>query len=157
MKRPTFNEPRDLWQQDGSLRDVHLFGTSESDWRAFFEIATRYPHQYSFNGVARPLSGLLTIFANREGSHLLGVTIGNALVNCHFFVSTEIELDIDPRSVVDEATHQGVLQFLELLSLSTGKALRLTAENSEEALYLGYDPASAVWAVHEPQFPPNDA
>jgi hypothetical protein len=156
MKQPTFYQPQDLWEQDGSVRDVYLRDASESDWLVLFGIATGYPHQYSFDGKALALPRTLSMFSNREGSHLLTITVGSACLNCHFFDQGEIELNIDPRDVVDELTHKEVLSFLELLSNKTQKELWLTAENMPTSPYLSYKPTSSAWTVHDPQFPHND-
>lgn len=152
MKRPSFAEPPDLWEKDGSLRDVYIFGASESDWQELVSVALRYPHRYLFNGIAIPVPSLSSIFANRDGSHLLTIEVGGADINCHFFIPTEIELDIDPRQVLTDATHEQILMFLESIARETCKKISLTAENSTESPLLIYEPVSDAWVVHQCQF-----
>jgi hypothetical protein len=150
MTRPSFSDPSDLWEKDGSLRDVYITGTSEQDWRGLLKIAGRYQHFYRQNGDIAPVPDVLTIFEKRDVSHLLSILVGGAQVNCHFFMFSEIELDIDPREIVDSNVHDQVMEFLELLAYETNKGLALTAENSPEAPYLSYEPSTSIWKIHLP-------
>jgi hypothetical protein len=148
MKRPSSIEPSDLWERDGSLRDVHVFGASEADWLSLLAISETHRSAYFFDGVQQPLPQLRAIFDNHEGTHLLQIDAGGVQVNCHFFVPEAIELDIDPRQVVDETCHESVLILLEELARSTQKPLVLTPENTPESPCLSFDPKSERWMVH---------
>lgn len=138
-------EPPDLWECDGSLRDVYIEGTDISDWRTLLEVASRYPNAYTFDGLRKDIPDVPSIFANRSGSHLLTVNVGGASINCHFFISEEIELDIDPRQVTDAATHELVMSFLAELSYAVQKVLVITAENSPKSVYRRFSPSSSSW------------
>jgi hypothetical protein len=107
-----------------------------------------YFAQYWFLGQARPLPDVSELFATRDHPHMLEIDVHGVKVNCHFFESDEIELDIDPREVVDESRHQAVLRFLEELALQTLKPVLLTAENTPEAPLLSFDPCAKRWQVH---------
>jgi len=139
-------EPADLWECDGSLRDIYIDKTDMHDWSALLDVARCNPYVYTFDGVPRELPSPQSIFANRDGGHLLTVNIGNASINCHFFIPEEIELDIDPRQVTGLATHELILNFLAELSSKVGKDISITAENSPEAVYRRFSPASASWS-----------
>ncbi|RYZ86761.1 MAG: hypothetical protein EOP06_13895 [Proteobacteria bacterium] len=152
MENNQLIEPADLWECDGSLRDVYIDKTDMRDWSALFEVARRNPYAYTFAGAPRELPSPQSIFDNRDGSHLLMVNIGNASINCHFFIPEEIELDIDPRQVTDPATHELILNFLAELSSRVGKELFITAENSPEAVYLRFSPAPASWTSYQPKY-----
>ena len=147
------HQPSDLWLRDGSLRDAYVFGAEPKDWSVLVSLAISGKWRYSADGVAGPLPAPECIFANREVSHLLQMKAGAASINCHFFVPTEIELDIDPKEVVDEATHGAVLSFLESLSFGTGKGITITAENSPESALLTFNPSSRQWQVHAVTLP----
>jgi len=73
--------------------------------------------------------------------------VATVKIHCHFFVPDEIELDIDPREVVGPQEHSAVLDFLERLSGTTRKSVRLT-ENSPESVLLNYEPAQSIWHIH---------
>lgn len=157
MERPAMNQPSDLWEVDGSLRDVYVHGTSLSDWRAFMEIVRRHQYHYTRDGESFDLPEVDFIFASRDVGHCLHVHVGSTQVNCHFFDTKEIELDIDPREVKDIDTHNLLLDFLERISGVTKKQLAITAENSPHLRLLTYDPARKSWTVHELQSMSTDA
>jgi hypothetical protein len=150
MNRPAFDQPRDLWEHDGSLRDIYIVGVSPEDWAFLFQTAADYGCRYSYQGQEMPLPSAAQIFSDRDGVHLLTIIVGSATVNCHFFVPEEIELDIDPREVIDAADHSEVLEFMEALAMETMKVISLTAENSQDAPYLSFNPASRSWTIFHP-------
>lgn len=154
MTRPTPIQPRDLWEKDGSLRDVYVRDTTFTDWALFLSLAGKYGYRYSYEGQNRPLPEVEKIFTARDGAHLLSVELGRVTANCHFFVPDEIELDLDPREIQSDADHYQVLQFLEALSEGMNKMVSVTAENAQDMPYHSYDPLSREWAVYEqPAFP----
>lgn len=157
MKRPAFSEPRDLWERDGSFRDVYVFEATASDWNALFALAKVCGHRYTYEGLEESLPEPSSIFSNRNGSHLLQIFVGRSLANCHFFLSSEIELDLDPREINDAQDHTEILLFLEKLSEGTSKAVVVTAENTEDVPYLRYEPHSREWTVYESGASNNDA
>ena len=158
MKAPHTTLPPDLWLRDGSLRDVYLSNTSQDDWDAFLTVVTQYPSEYLFDGEVKGMPNLVAIFENREGTHLLRITVGAAQINCHFFTPEEIELDVDPRQVESQETHAAVLSFVEAVAAATGKLATITPENSPESPILSYEPEGERWRFHGPkQRAVNDA
>ena len=147
MKRPKFNQPPGLWKSDGSLRDVYIVETSAREWAALLDLARSYPHEYREAGEISDLPNIDRLFPGPDCPRQLHILVGPAEINCHFFVPQEIELDIDPRQVVDEAAHFGVLRFLERLASGTGRQISLTPENLPERPYLIFDPVQHVWSV----------
>jgi hypothetical protein len=79
--------------------------------------------------------------------HMLVISIEAVQLNCHFFCLDEIELDVDPREVVTEADHLGVLNFVRDLSNSCNLPAVLTPENCQESPFLRYVPSSGKWLV----------
>jgi len=145
MSRPPFEELPHLWLRDGSYRDVYILGTSLSDWAELSNLAREFPHSYRRDGVINPLPDEAVVFGDREHSHLLSISVGNAIINCHFFIPTEIELDVDPREVHGSEDHDAILLFVERLSAATGKLARITDESSENSVHLEFDPKSNTW------------
>ena len=88
------------------------------------------------------------IFPNRNGGHLLRVKFGAATANCHFFVESEIELDLDPREIQSANSHNEVLSFLEGLAAAIGKPVVVTPENGQSTPFLSFDPISSHWHVY---------
>jgi hypothetical protein len=72
--------------------------------------ANQYPSEYLFDGEAKGMPNLAAIFDNREGTHLLRITVGAAQISCHFFTPDDIELDIDPLQVETHETHIAILR-----------------------------------------------
>ena len=148
MKRPTLHEVPGLWEVDGSLRDLYVLHTSASHWEAFLEFAAQFPCVYSHDGETRTRPTVEQLFSDRDGSHLLGISIGSATVNCHFFVETEIELDLEPKEIEGSNKHDQVLRFMEGLARAVSKPVLLTPENGSNVPYLSYEPASGTWQVY---------
>jgi hypothetical protein len=134
--------PSNLWQADGSLRDVYCSPCTSEHWEGFLRFAEMYEPVYSFEGEIGRIPSKDSIFTNREGSHLLALRVGSAQVNCHFFVPEELELDIDPKEVLDDAQHDRIMEFLFKLAAAIGLPVRLTPENSPNEPFFMVDPGA---------------
>lgn len=146
--RPGLNTLPDLWTDDGSLRDIYVQRMEAYHWELFDTLLRHYTFTYAFEGNFAPFPGSRQIFANREGSHLLSVMLGDLSVNCHFFVEWQLELDISPKEIFGEAEHNAVLEFVEQLSLGLGLPADITPENSETQPFLTYSPTERSWTIH---------
>ena len=91
---------------DGSLRDLYVFDTAESDWDSFLSALSAWSYEVSFlvDGEPAELPGSAgAIFELREtASPILRVNVSGITVCAHFFGSHELELDVDPREVADQ-------------------------------------------------------
>jgi hypothetical protein len=148
MHRPAYDEVSGLWEIEGSLRDVYVLQTDLSDWKRFLVFSSRFSCTYTFDGAMSALPEVDSIFLNRDGSHLLRVNLGTATASCHFFVASEIELDLDPREIQSPKAHGEVLAFLEGLAGAVGKPVLLTPENGEHIPYLFFEPVAGKWHEH---------
>jgi hypothetical protein len=90
----------------------------------------------------------MSIFSNREGSHLLSVNVCGVKINCHFFVSEEIELDVDPREIKGKQEHEAILEFIASLSQAIGKPALLTPENGVDIPFLSFEPENHAWSIY---------
>jgi hypothetical protein len=61
---------------------------------------------------------------------------------CHFFTDTEIEFDLLPQQVRDEATLSAVLGFMTEIGSLLGKTVILTPENWQKSPIFKYDPSN---------------
>lgn len=136
--------PSNLWHVDGSLRDVYCSPCTHGHWDAFLCFARSYEPSYSFDGENEEIPRIHSIFANREGAHLLVLRVGAAHVHCHFFDCEEIELDIDPREVHDDGQHDLMMQFFSELATAIGLPVRVTPENSRDRPFFTIDPGASV-------------
>ena len=145
--RPAFDTFPYLWTDDGSLRDVYVQHMGPKQWERFDSLVRKYELAYSFDGSYAQFPGSQTLLANREGSHLLSVMLGQVSVNCHFFVDWQLELDISPREISGPAEHGAVLDFVEQLSVALELPADITPENSETTPLLTYSPTTHSWTL----------
>ncbi|MYM67023.1 hypothetical protein GTP45_09300 [Pseudoduganella sp. FT55W] len=146
--RPVFDASPYLWADDGSLRDVYIQQMGSKHWERFDSLVSKYELSYSFDGAHAQFPGSQAVFANREGSHLLSVILGQVSVNCHFFVDWQLELDISPREILGPIEHDAVLDFVEQLSVELELPADITPENSETTPFMTYSPTTHSWTLH---------
>jgi hypothetical protein len=127
---------------------MYVFNMSIDDWAKFLAVASSRSLTYSFDGKAQNLPSVERIFAERGGSHLLAIQVGSASVNCHFFVASELELDIDPKEVCIASQHNQLLEFAEAIASALQKPIVVTPENAPESPLLSFEPSSCQWQVH---------
>lgn len=151
--RPDFHDIAELWESDGSLRDVYVQGTEAVHWDRFDQLLKQYECTYSFDGVALPFPGSRSILANRKGPHLLSILPGDPVVICcHFFIPEQLELDISPREVTGPLQHEQILSFIENLAEALQLPVDITPENDEQNPFLTYVPETKSWRIHnDPQ------
>jgi hypothetical protein len=117
---------------DGSSRDIYVQSTSMLDWDACLEalLLSRFQTTYQRDGVTAPLPGSAIAVFSLVGSvsQTLTVDVDGIDLNCHFFSSTEIEFDFDPRCVADQHALDRLVEFLMLLVSATGKPAIVTPE-----------------------------
>ena len=139
---------------DGSYRDVYVLDTTASDWERFLALVReRYPAS-TFDGVdgPAPIPRSFDEAGDDEGRGTLHVMVGKVMVNCFFIWDKEIELDIDPSEVVDEADLDGVVGFCEALGRTVGKDVHITDEGCDspaDEAWLIYRPSSDEWTVQK--------
>lgn len=78
----------------------------------------------------------------------MSVVVSGVAINCHFFITEEIELDIDPREVQGEREHEAVLAFIASLSREIGVSALITPENGVDLPFLSFDPQNHAWAIY---------
>jgi hypothetical protein len=132
MRPPLLTEVPNIWKVDGSFRDVYVVGTTLEDWKRFIAFAVSYPCSYEYDGMIASMPEIEEILNNPDHTHLLSMNVGAALLNCHFFVLNEIEIDIDPKEVKGPLEHDGVLAFAAGLARAVGKPIIITPENEME-------------------------
>jgi hypothetical protein len=135
-----------IW--DGSLRDIYIMQTTLYDWNQFLNfVRETKQYQYFVDDKLTPLPGMaVDIFSKREKhQQLLSVWVGETQLNCHFFVESEIELDLDPRQMSGEESFDALRQFMEQLAIAIQRSILLTPENLSEHPIAQYEPESKYW------------
>jgi hypothetical protein len=127
---------------------MYVFDTSMKDWEQFLAVASSYPAAYSFDGIEQGLPSAERLLSERGGSHLLAVQVGAASVHCHFFMESELELDIDPKEVSSASQHDLLLEFAEAVAMALQKPIVLTPEGTPDSPLLSFEPVTSQWLIH---------
>ena len=126
---------------DGSLRDIYVEEIDPALWEIFIEgvKSSVYRHEFTHGGVLIDFPNDLTEVKRLQETNptTLAIWLGNKIqVNCHFFVETEIELDISPCDIVGEHEYQVLVVFLEWISKILKNRVILTHENTQDQVIL---------------------
>ena len=142
-----WQEVKAEFKYDGSLRDLYILDADMQTWqRALDWLRTSsYPLSYTIEKEQVELpADAGAIFSKRlEASPLLSVDVQGIRINSHFFIAEQIEFDIDPREVNNEAQFGHLCEFMQRLGQHLGQSVILTPETSgreEEEVILRYSP-----------------
>lgn len=133
------------------LVDLYVLGTDESDWERLLALLRGgdWLLEYSVGGEPAALPERVgAIFElRREASPLLRVDPGALRLQCHFFHSSDIEFDFDPRDVEGLAWLARLLAFMRAVAVALGNPVLMTPENSRDIPWfrVGPDPSEVVW------------
>ena len=136
-----------LFEPDGSLLDAYVFETTVADWQNFVDLVrpAGWWFTYSEDGYAVRLPERVEEVLARSGEMavLLQVRpVPEVLVNVHFFIEEEIEVDLDPRELQGQEQLDAVCAFLRAVGRRLGRPMVLTPENGAAHPLIGYDLAS---------------
>lgn len=133
---------------DGNSRDIYVLDTSFADWQSLLEALrqSRFDLGYCRAGAKAPLPANAAEAFPDPGmaDRVLSVNLDGAAAYCHFFTESEIEFDIDPREVVGQLQLDAILDFMRVLSNSTGKESILTPENCPHIVIVSVPPGDAA-------------
>jgi hypothetical protein len=147
--RPKFHDVEELWERDGSLRDIFVQNMKQQHWDRFDLLLQQYQCTYRFDGVSLPFPGSRSVLANRDGSHVLSIALDGPVINCHFFYDQPLELDASPEEVTGPFEHDQVLAFVERLGNTLKLPVDLTPENCRHDPFLTYVPGARIWLAPE--------
>jgi hypothetical protein len=141
---------------DGSLRDIYVKRVSLDDWETVYRwLLVTYPHVFTRDGgQIDPPPSVEYIWQDRAvASNLLTLQVGELRVNCHFFHSDDLELDIRPEEVQNEEGFAALSDLLIGLGRQVEKQVILTYENGkEDAVFLEYRPEDSALVYHKPHW-----
>ena len=139
---------------DGSLRDLYVFETSESDWDTFLAALSSWPYETSFlvdgEPAELPQSASAAFEIRQRAAPILRVNVSGITVCAHFFTSDELELDIDPRAVSDSERLSALSEFICRLGQALGRPVVLTHENRPEHFIARYQPSTGEFTYPSP-------
>jgi hypothetical protein len=138
-----WNQVKEDFSIDGSLRDIYFFNTDIAVWQKFLDSVkvSSFNHKMYRDGESCTLSlDIGKLFLERENSTLiLEIEKHGVIFNCHFFVEEEIELDISPKEITNQEALNVVLEFMQYFSNAINLPCVLTPENSPEMVIIQYD------------------
>lgn len=136
---------RKIYHEDGSLRDLYVLHTSEEDWQKWVTLVNTAYRVEFFNGAANAVEKQIDFqliaacwsdtWSNFDASSAT-IRIRDIRINCHFFGSDDIENDIQPKEIRSVDDHHAVLAYMQAVSVALGKPIRLTEENSRNAVLI---------------------
>ena len=107
---------------------------------------SRYRHSLTHGSTTIPVSydpSHLKTLGESEPTTLRIMISDSVSVNCHCFILSEIELDIDPREFKGQPDYDALLEFLAWLADAVGCDVHLAHENSPEFVITSVSPPGA--------------
>lgn len=139
-----FADAKEHLYQDGSLRDVYVLATTDRELGAFLDYVRPMIGDADFRlgGEPSPLPETYcdVMMRGQEMTTTLSIPVGDGFVNCHFFDSSELELDFRPNDYQTEANWDALSSFLQGLADSMQREVLVTAENIQECVHIRYEP-----------------
>ena len=129
------------FEDTSSLRDIYIFNTDEKIWNKVINEINKSSYISEFwhgdNKTALPTTFSEIKELQESDPTILKIFLNNVVqVNCYFFVEDEIEMDITPKEITDEAKYNNLVSFLSWLSGVTNSSVSLTHEDSQEQVIL---------------------
>ncbi len=129
------------FETDGSLRDIYVEDIDSAVWNKFIGEVKRsgYKFEFSHGDVEKEfpcdLNAIKSMQQTDPTTLYIWVT-DNIQLNCHFFVETEIELDVSPHDIQTESAYIQLVTFLEWLATVTKNEVKLTHEDMQDQVIL---------------------
>ena len=136
-----WNDIKNEFETDGSLRDIYVENIAPSTWDEFLRaiVATDYKLEFTHGGKPLELPGSLSEIKQLQDSDptTLFIWLDETIqLNCHFFMDTEIEMDVSPHDITSESAYLSLVRFLKWLSRFSNKQVKLTHEGAKEQVIL---------------------
>jgi hypothetical protein len=129
---------------DGAWVDLIAVGTDLREWELFIAALRSGPFSLQCyrdgETIPVPTSASWALAETSVATVCLSVQAGEVVARCHFFEG-DLELDIDPREVVNEAAFESLLDLMRFVANAVGRPVIAAPEGGglEEA-FLCVDP-----------------
>ncbi|MBL4826135.1 MAG: protein export chaperone SecB [Spongiibacteraceae bacterium] len=136
-----WNEISPEFETDGSLRDIYAEDVDPSIWNSFVAELKRsdYKVEFSHGDAKKDLPDDFDTVRGMQKTNptTLCIWLSESIqLNCHFFVETEIELDVSPHDIQCEKSYLLLIRFLKWLARLTSREVKLTHEGAQELVIL---------------------
>ncbi|MEP2947268.1 MAG: hypothetical protein ABJN11_14735 [Lentilitoribacter sp.] len=144
-----WNDVCEIFEVDGSLRDIIVSETSVSDWDRLISLLLLIGNvSYEIDGENAELpTSAAPMLGDLEHSHCMKIDLGGPFANTHFFTSDEIELDIDPKEIGSQVDLDKVLEFCSKLSAELERDISITEESNPATILLNYSFQQRSWQL----------
>jgi hypothetical protein len=142
----TWDQCREYFAADGSLRDIYTVGGRLESWRALLKVLLPTGPSFEVDGESRPVPATVeeAFTLSRQSAVVLRSTWGGILLCCHFFDPEQVELDLAPQDVGSSERFWAILEFMRALARESGRKVVLTPENQYEEPLLEATPTGEV-------------
>lgn len=132
----TWHTYQSKFEWDGSLRDIYVLNTDIRDWQILIDMIreSRLEVLFVSGDVIEDLPEDISFIFKlpHDISYDLNVHLGRTILRTHFFVENEIEIDLDPREVRDQADFDRLISFMRNMAEYLNKDVVLAPENCIE-------------------------
>lgn len=143
-----WSEVSQVFEEDGSLRDIIVHEASVSDWEKLISISQEFGKvSYKADGEDAVLPSAANLLSDKGRAHCVKIDLGGPVAITHFSDCEELELDLDPREIRSQADLDKVLNFCSKLSLELGRDVAITEESDPEATLLTYSFHRQCWQI----------
>ncbi len=152
MKR-NWDDIKWIFGIDGALRDIYVQEVSISDWEKLIDLLNEeYSVRYVITDEVRNPNQIdkdyvikfLTDETGEMDSPFVSIDIGGIQINCHFFLTDQIEFDFNPKQINSIEDFEKVKKFMETVSQSLRNQVTLTGENSPKFPLIKIDKAKGI-------------
>ena len=130
-----WNDIKWIFEPDGSLIDIYVQDISIREWEKLIDhLNANFNLTYSDQDKIdkKYILEYLQDTSGEMESKSLTIHLGQVKVNCYFFLSEQIEFDIDPKEVNSLSDFELIEKFMTSISETLQEQVTLTAENSPE-------------------------
>ncbi len=152
----TWSQAAEDFAPDGSLRDIYVRNVSGEDWESAYRwLVGMYPNVFTRDGIQiDPPASVEFIWQDRAVAfNRLTLDVGGLRVNCYFFQSNDLELDLRPEEVVNDERFAALTGLMEGLGRLVDKNVVLTYQNGkDDAVFLEFRPEDSELTYHKPKW-----
>ncbi|MBP8213442.1 MAG: hypothetical protein KAX53_06830 [Saprospiraceae bacterium] len=132
-----WNDIKWIFEQDGSLRDIYVQDVTISDWENLIDFLNlNYDIKFGENEKNQIDKEYVIQYLKDETGEMesksLKIDFNGVNFHCYFFLSDQIEFDIDPREIKTIKDFESIEKFMVSISKTLRNQVTLTGENSPE-------------------------
>ncbi len=132
---------KEEFEADGSLRDIYVEEIDPARWEIFINgvKSSNYRREFTHGDTSLNIPNSLAEIKRLQETDptTLSIWLDDKIqVNCHFFIETEIELDISSGDIIGESEYQILIGFLKWLASILKERVILTHENTQDQVIL---------------------